>query len=477
MKIETILLIITFTVVLRIMIHFWGKVWPLTVAALLFLFWMQPALPVRYLGFWFSCLTLILVVISWLMITPKSERRFKDNWLTLFLVFSVPLLLSAWRYIDINGIIVANRPPLLWQVAIFLFGCAIVIAIIWRYIKTSATAAIAAIVAFILIFIILKTPFFAELLSVQVRQWVGQSPQLASSLDIRWIGFSYLAFRVIHTLFESKNGKLASMELNEFICYVLFPPSLTAGPIDRIERFLPDLHKQLRIFDNPDQYFDAFKRILFGLFKKFVIADTLGLIALSQQVAEQTTSTLWLWIIVYASALQIYFDFSGYTDLAIGLGKILGVDLPENFKKPYLKTNLALFWNSWHITLTQWFRTYYFNPITRKLRKSKIGKHQNSIMLVMQVTTMLLIGLWHGVSGHFIAWGLWHGLGMFIHNRFSPLMQKLQNKAQNDPILPKLWNGVSWVITFNFVALGWVWFLMPNVQSAISVFTILFGGK
>ncbi|MEN6434685.1 MAG: hypothetical protein ABFD58_02605, partial [Anaerolineaceae bacterium] len=126
---------------------------------------------------------------------------------------------------------------------------------------------------------------------------------------------------------------------------------------------------------------------------------------------------------------------------------------------------------------TQWFRTYYFNPITRKLRKSKIGKHQNSIMLVMQVTTMLLIGLWHGVSGHFIAWGLWHGLGMFVHNRFSPLMQKLQDKAQNDPILPKLWNGVSWVITFNFVALGWVWFLMPNVQSAISVFTILFGGK
>ncbi len=477
MKIETILLIIAITLLFRILIHFWGKTWLLTAASVLFLFWMQPALPVRYIGFWFSCLTLILVILCWLFITPINDRRFKGNWLTLCMIVSVPLLLSGWRYIDINGIIVANRPPLLWQVALFLFFSSIIIALIWRYAKTSSIAAITGVVFFVLIFIFLKTPTLSELLSVQVRQWVGQSPQLASSLDIRWLGFSYFAFRMIHTLFEYKNGKLLPISLNEYFCYVLFPPSLTAGPIDRIERFLPDLHKELRIFDNPEQYIGAFKRILFGLFKKFVIADTLGLISLNQQVVGQTTSVFWLWVIVYASALQIFFDFSGYTDLAIGLGKILGVDLPENFKKPYLKTNLALFWNSWHITLTQWFRTYYFNPITRKFRKSKIGKHQNLIMLFMQVTTMLLIGLWHGVSGHFVAWGVWHGLGMFIHNRFSPFLQNAQNKFQNNSLLTKVWNSVNWFITFNFVSLGWIWFLMPDMRSAIDVFAILFGSK
>jgi D-alanyl-lipoteichoic acid acyltransferase DltB (MBOAT superfamily) len=98
-------------------------------------------------------------------------------------------------------------------------------------------------------------------------------------------------------------------------------------------------------------------------------------------------------------------------------------------------------------------------------------------MLFMQVTTMLLIGLWHGVSGHFVAWGMWHGLGMFIHNRFSPFLQNFQNKFQNKPVLTRLWNGVNWFITFNFVSLGWIWFMMPDIKSAIGVFSILFGGK
>ena len=110
------------------------------------------------------------------------------------------------------------------------------------------------------------------------------------------------------------------------------------------------------------------KRIIIGIFSKFVLADGLALIALNNINSRQVNSTGWLWVMLYAYAFRIFFDFSGYTDIAIGMGQLLGIQLPENFEKPYLKQNLTLFWNSWHITLAQWFRAYFFNPLTRALR-------------------------------------------------------------------------------------------------------------
>ena len=122
---------------------------------------------------------------------------------------------------------------------------------------------------------------------------------------------------------------------------------------------------------------------------------------------------------MYAYAFRIFLDFSGYTDIAIALGRLLGVRLPENFAAPYLKPNIALFWNSWHMSLTQWFRAYVFNPLARRLRSATAQIPDWLACLVTQLVTMLLIGLWHGITWSFALWGLWHGIGLFVHNRWS----------------------------------------------------------
>ncbi|MBI9049110.1 MAG: hypothetical protein JEZ00_06815 [Anaerolineaceae bacterium] len=476
MNIQSILLILAIVIAIRMISQPAGRIWPLTIASVIFVFLLQPALPIRFMDFWLPCLTLLLVAANWLMITPRENRSARKTYLTLLIIALVVISLAATRLITINGWIVPNRPPLLWKVGVFLAVAAIIITLVWRFLPKSKAMSWISITFLILIFIAIKTPALAEIMSIGARHLVSQSTTLADPFDWRWLGFSYIAFRIIHTLRDQFAGRFPQVALNEYICYVLFPASLSAGPIDRIERFVVDLRQPLKIFDQPEQYTDGFYRIILGLFKKFALADTLGLIALNTQHAEHTTSTLWLWVILYAYALQIYFDFSGYTDIAIGLGKILGINLPENFNHPYRRTNLTLFWNDWHITLTQWFRSYFYNPVTRSLRRSRIRNQKALIIFMMQLSTMVLIGLWHGVTTGFLAWGVWHGLGTFIQNRYSEKVAPLWQKTEGNVWLQRIWRGANWFLTFNYIALGWVWFVMPDVQSGLQVIIRLFGG-
>ncbi len=210
---------------------------------------------------------------------------------------------------------------------------------------------------------------------------------------------------------------------------------------------------------------------MLGLFKKFVIADSLALVALNANNAIQVRTSNWAWVLLYAYAFQIFFDFSGYTDIAIGMGGLLGIKLPENFKSPYLKSNLTQFWNSWHMTLTQWFRAYFFYPVTRALRSGKRPLPFQLIMVITQISTMVLIGLWHGVTWNFILWGLWHGLGLFIHNRWAEW-----TKARF-ALLPQGWqnmlNAGGVLLTFHYVALGWVFFALPSPTISSRFFQML----
>lgn len=140
------------------------------------------------------------------------------------------------------------------------------------------------------------------------------------------------------------------MNLGEYVNYVIFFPSFTAGPIDRAERFVQELRTPIALADQ--DWLEAGKRFFLGMFKKFVIADLLALIAINEMLVNQVHSAAWMWFFLYMYSLRIYFDFSGYTDVAIGLARVMGVRLPENFASPYFKPNLTLFWNSWHMTLT-----------------------------------------------------------------------------------------------------------------------------
>ena len=291
---------------------------------------------------------------------------------------------------------------------------------------------------------------------------------------LAWLGFSYVAFRLMHTILDRLAGRLPSVTLAEYANYVIFFPAITAGPIDRLERFVSGLNAPLRL--DADGWLDAGQRIFIGLFKKFVVADALAWIALNESFARDAQSVGWLWTLLYAYSLRIYFDFSGYTDIAIGLGRLLGIRLPENFDSPYLKPNLTQFWNSWHITLTQWFRSYFFNPLARALRSASKPVSPWMLILFSQVTTMVLIGLWHGVTMNYILWGLWHGCGLFIQNRWSEFA-RARYSQQALPV--SLQRGVQFVgtfLTFNFVSLGWLFFALPTPESAWSAMLKLAGG-
>jgi D-alanyl-lipoteichoic acid acyltransferase DltB (MBOAT superfamily) len=217
------------------------------------------------------------------------------------------------------------------------------------------------------------------------------------------------------------------------------------------------------------------KRIIVGVFKKFVVADSLALIALNPQNAAQTSSPLWMWVLLYAFCFRIYLDFSGYTDIAIGIGNFLGFNLPENFNRSYLQPNVTTFWNNWHMTLTNWFRAYFFNPITRALRASKREIPIWVIIFFGQMGTMVLIGLWHGVTWNFIVWGVWHGLGLFLHNRWSSFSKSLKSFEDKPLTIQRFTKAAGVLLTFNFVALGWVWFALPSTDQSLQVFASLFG--
>jgi D-alanyl-lipoteichoic acid acyltransferase DltB (MBOAT superfamily) len=301
-----------------------------------------------------------------------------------------------------------------------------------------------------------------------LRGLQGQDVRLASPLDVRWLGFSYLAFRLLHVLRDFQLGKTHAYSLAEFVAYGLFFPALTAGPIDRSQRFIGDLRTPVVM--QSDAHFEGGQRIFIGIFKKFVLADSLAILALNPANAAQTSSGLWAWVLLYAYSLRIYLDFAGYTDIALGLGRLLGVRLPENFTSPYWKTNLTSFWNSWHITLAQWFRAYFFNPVTRALRSSAFNLPVWLVILAGQAGTMLLIGLWHGVSINFAIWGLWHAIGLFVHNRWSEWIRPRLAGFEQRVGLNRMISFSGWLLTFHYVTLGWVWFALPDSNMALSVF-------
>jgi D-alanyl-lipoteichoic acid acyltransferase DltB (MBOAT superfamily) len=421
---------------------------------------LQPALPVRGLDFWLPTLTLGLAVLGWVLTTPREQRLWRDNRPAAAILGGIVLALGLTRYLGISLPLTASRPPQTLQILVVLAIVALAAFLLWRFSKPGKLLLSAAFVFVILIFVLLKVPALSEWASQVLRGWNGQSTLLASPRDLGWLGFSYIAFRLLHTLRDRQSGRLPAVSLSEYVVYMIFFPALTAGPIDRIERFVGDLRRPLAL--NSDDYGEAGKRLVLGLFKKFAIADTLALVALNATNATQVRTAGWAWVLLYAYTFQIYFDFSGYTDIAIGLGRLLGIKLPENFKAPYLKPNLTQFWNSWHMTLTQWFRTYFFNPVTRALRSSRKPLSIPIIIFITQMSTMVLIGLWHGVTWNFVAWGLWHGLGLFVHNRWSewtkPRFATLPSGWQ------KAMNVGGVLLTFHFVALGWVFFALPSLS-------------
>jgi len=472
MDIVSILSIILICVVYRVFFRNRYQEWFIFIFSILGLFYFQPVSTIRHFDFWIPSISLLIGTISWFLVSKQSLQK-KSNRLAIFSLIILFMLLAFTRFIPGLNLGRLVSIPSFSNILIFVMISLISAAGINAYADKKIFISTITIVL-LAIFVVLKNEYFSFQASRILRALNDQSIALSFSGEIIWIGYSYFAFRLLHVIFDvRKRGKM-EIGLSDFIGYLFFFPALLAGPIMRVE----DYQKQFRteIEPNDEQLIVlAFNRIIKGLFQKFILADLLALISMNAILVTKISSIVWMWFVVLMFAFRIYFDFSGYTHIAIGIAEIIGISLPENFNQPLRSPNLTIFWNRWHITLTQWFRTYYFNPVTRSLRGKFKNINPKIILAFMQISTMLLIGLWHGISWNFVAWGLWIGIGLYIQNQFTNWFMR---KNPQGNLFRQLGKGsyiISVITTFTYISLGWVWFAMPDIETSLYVFRTLIG--
>lgn len=265
------------------------------------------------------------------------------------------------------------------------------------------------------------------------------------------LGISFYTFETISYVVDVYQGKIPAVRsLLNYALYIMFFPHLVAGPIVRSRDFLPQLERRKRW--DWDRLQLGVQLFLVGLFKKVVIADQLAGVVnpAFADPAAQSSSTLWLATLAYA--LQIYGDFSGYSDMAVGLAHMLGFKLPPNFNMPYFAANISEFWRRWHISLSTWLRDYLYIPLGGN-RGGRWTAYRNLML------TMLLGGLWHGASWTFVFWGFYHGLLLSLH-RLVKLPRWLGTPIAQ-PVLV--------LSTFLSVAIGWVFFRAQSFQDACTI--------
>lgn len=261
----------------------------------------------------------------------------------------------------------------------------------------------------------------------------------------RWLlplGISFFTFEFIHFAADSYQGRIERTKISEYAAFILFFPSMVAGPIKRFQDFLPKLRSAR--FD-PALAAQGVTRILAGLVKKHVLADTFALWA-GKLNGPDLFHARWYQIAGWLGAygMQIYFDFSGYSDIAIGSGYLFGIRIPENFDWPYISQNVTEFWRRWHISLSTWIRDYVYIP----LGGSRRGPGRTALNIIIAFT---ISGVWHGAAYNFAAWGAWHGLLLCGHRIWR---ERLPRMAARVPTV------LAVACTFVLVNLGWAFFCM-----------------
>ncbi len=299
-----------------------------------------------------------------------------------------------------------------------------------------------------------------DYLSMLSNQWLNTNFDLESIFLP--IGISFFTFQTISYSVDVYRGKLEPVKnILDFGFYVSFFPQLVAGPIVRAAQFIPQIYQKYHL--TKQQFGHALFLILSGLVKKMVISDYIS-INFVDRVFESPLafSGFENLMALYGYSLQIYCDFSGYTDIAIGVALWLGFRLPVNFNSPYKATSITDFWHRWHISLSSWLRDYLYIPLGGN-RKGKIRRHIN-IMI-----TMLLGGLWHGASLNFILWGGLHGVGLIIHkiwHRIIPTPRKRSFRL--------LRHFLTVLLTFHFITFAWIFFRSENFNKGMMMIHQIF---
>ena len=299
---------------------------------------------------------------------------------------------------------------------------------------------------------------FAELLSA-----IGLKATWTTLNIIVPVGVSFFTFKLISYLIEIHREHIEpSKDMVEFATYIAFFPTLLSGPIDRQNTFIPQLRKSHSL--DYALAVDGCRQILWGMSTKICIADHLAIVTESvwADYSSQAGSTLLLWTLLYT--MQIYTDFDGYSNMAIGVGKILGFNITRNFNHPLLARNIAEFWRNWHISLTSWVTDYVFMPLNIAFRNMA----NRGVMLAVTIN-IVLIGLWHGANWTFGLFGLYHAM-LFMPLVLSGSFGKNKKLRPNDHNLPKLKDFSKMLLNFFLVSLGFVFFQAGSVTDAFSFF-------
>lgn len=296
--------------------------------------------------------------------------------------------------------------------------------------------------------------FFIES-ATPLAQSIGMNP--STLVIILPVGISFFTFQTLsYTIDVYRRRLTASQNLLDFALYVAFFPQLVAGPIVRATNLLPQFSNVTRF--SRRRFYGGFQQLLRGAVKKVLIADRLAetVDVVFADVGSYGSLTVWIAVIGYAG--QIYYDFSGYSDMAIGVAKMLGFRFPVNFRHPYLAKSMADFWHRWHITLSTWLRDYLYIP----LGGSRGTKWQTNRNLLI---TMTLGGLWHGAASTFLLWGIWHGLALVIER--NEVLMRIRNR---------LAAPAKWLTVMLAVLMGWVLFRSPDIETAMTVYQRLWLG-
>lgn len=264
------------------------------------------------------------------------------------------------------------------------------------------------------------------------------------------VGISFFTFQAISYVVDVYRGRFTmQVSLLEFIFYLSFFPLLLAGPITRAHVLLPQVRKPGAISERC--LYMGLWLVMIGLVKKCVIADYIAQYNDWVFSSPATYSGFECVMGILGYTVQIYCDFSGYSDISIGIAALMGFHLLENFSFPYSAPSPSEFWHRWHISLSTWFRDYVYIPLGGN-RCSRVRTYLNNII------TMLVAGLWHGSTWMFVLWGGIHGMGLVVHKAFKPLLSRVPDNRWT--------NGLSVVLTFIFVAIAWVFFRSESVASA-----------
>ena len=403
---------------------------------------------------------IFFAIVFFLYYFPLKEKTKGQNWL-LFTASYVFYGIADWRML----------PLLLTATTIFYF---IGIAIQTSTEKKSSILTTLGVLLGVGILLYFKYfNFFIESFS-DLFNSIGLKTNWGTFNIIMPLGISFFTFRLISYLVEIHRGKIKpTKDFVVFATYIAFFPTILSGPIDRPNNFIPQLTSK-RPFNNYLAV-EGYRQILWGMFKKMVIADNLTVFINSSwsDLSSQSGSTLLIAAILYS--IQMYADFSGYSDMAIGVGKILGFRITKNFNYPYFTRNVAEYWRSWHISLTSWITDYVFMPLNIKFRN--IG---NLGMILAIIINMLAVGLWHGANWTFALFGLYHGL-LFIPLILSGSFFKKKKMKTTKLGLPTIADFFKMVGTFLLVTIGLVIFRADNISQAfmflngildISIFSI-----